>query len=93
MRPNGPKVFPELASTLGVAGQVSAHGILERLGVIGSELVRCLPDEIGKLAAVGQLPENLVVDVSAQRQAVAGASQPKWRSQILKLSECLAAGN
>ena len=56
MRPDSPEVLPELAGAVGVAGEVSTHGIPERLGVIGGELFGGFPYEVGELAPGGHFP-------------------------------------
>ena len=40
----------------GVAGEMSVHGVLERLAVFGGELVGGFPDQVGDLAPGGHLP-------------------------------------
>jgi hypothetical protein len=71
----GPEVLPELPGALGVAGTAGAHGGLEDPGMAGGEFVGGFPDEVGDLAAGGQLPQHRVVHVGAQSQPVARAGQ------------------
>lgn len=51
-------LLPELLGGLGVVGVVGLEGGLEQLGVFDGEVCGGFPDQVGYLAAGGQLPQR-----------------------------------